>query len=67
MQKSGCFLEINTILNSVNSYFLASDIFTKYIEEHEIIDDWFYDDAGRELDRTFQIFQDKLVKTYAPK
>jgi hypothetical protein len=52
---------------SVNSYYLASDRFTKYIEEHEIIDDWFYDDAGREHDRTFQICQDKLVKACAPK
>ena len=55
------------ILNSVNSYFLASDSFIKYIEEHEIIADWFYDDAGRELDRTLEICQDKLVKAYAPK
>ncbi len=54
------------ILNSVNSYFLASDTFTKYIEEHKIIDDWFYDDAGRELDRTFEICQDRLVKACAP-
>jgi len=27
------------ILNSVNIYFLASDTFTKYIEEHVIIAD----------------------------
>lgn len=49
------------IIQDIVADFQTSDNFIKYIEEEGIIDDWLYDDAGRELDITFEICRQKKV------